>query len=68
MIPHIIVDIALLQLVTGKGPKQCRRDLKEMKEKLNKEKHQYVTLREYSRFSGIPLEELVELRTAKKRP
>ncbi len=58
-IHRIIVNTAIMQEVTGLSLKTCQRDLRIMKENLGKAKHQYVTLKEYADYVGIPLEDIL---------
>lgn len=47
-----------VQRIMGKEYTQARRYLKKIKEHLNKEDHQYISIEEFCRYSGLPLEEV----------
>ncbi len=42
-----------IQIVTGKSERQCRNIINAIKTKLNKEKHQVVTIEEFSSYMGL---------------
>jgi hypothetical protein len=44
--------------VTGLCEKSSRKLLRQLKEKFSKEKHQFVSVAEFSRFTGIPVAEV----------
>ncbi len=44
--------------VTGLCEKSSRKLLRQIREKFFKEKHQFVSVAEFSRFTGIPIDEL----------
>jgi len=44
--------------VTGLCEKSSRKLLRQIKEKLLKEKHQFVSVAEFSRFTGVPIAEV----------
>ena len=44
--------------VTGLCEKSSRKLFKLIKEKLSKEKHQFVSIAEFSRYTGIPVAEV----------
>jgi len=43
----------------GIGYTQARRNLIKIKKLLNKEDHQYVSVEEFSKYSGLPIEEVL---------
>ncbi len=45
-----------IQLITGKTERQGRRILQAIRENLHKEPHQFVTIQEFSEYSGIEVE------------
>lgn len=45
-----------IQLITGKTERHGRRILQTIRENLNKEPHQFVTIQEFSEYSGIEVE------------
>ncbi|WP_228851447.1 hypothetical protein [Aegicerativicinus sediminis] len=45
-----------IQLITGKSERYGRQLLTKIKSHFNKEQHQYITLEEFSEYSGIDLE------------
>ncbi len=47
-----------IQRITGRSERFGRQIIKEIKEKLNKTSHQFVTLAEFSDYTGISLEDV----------
>jgi hypothetical protein len=47
-----------IQRITGKSERYCRKIIQQIRESLNKEAHQFVTLKEFSTYTGIDLEEV----------
>ena len=47
-----------IQLITGRSERHAQRILKNIKKRLGKEKHQFVTYQEFCEFSGLSGEEL----------
>lgn len=47
-----------ISVITGRSLKSARELYNNIKHHLNKEKHQFVTFREFSDYSGIPYDEL----------
>lgn len=45
-----------IQRITGRSERYCRKILQQIREKLNKESHQFVTLEEFSNYADIKLE------------
>tara|TARA_Y100000310_G_C20086699_1_gene536367 strand:- start:80 stop:277 length:198 start_codon:yes stop_codon:yes gene_type:complete len=45
-----------IQRITGRSERYGRKLLKKIKEKLDKEQHQFVTLDEFSEYSGIDID------------
>ena len=50
-----------IQLITGKSERQCRNIITNIKKKLNKEKHQMVTIEEFCSYTGIEQESIQHL-------
>jgi hypothetical protein len=48
-----------VQLIMGKNYLQARLYLIKIKVHLKKEKHQYVSVEEFSSYTGLPVEELL---------
>ena len=48
-----------VQRIMGIGYTQARRNLIKIKKLLNKEDHQYVSVEEFSKYSGLPIEEVL---------
>ena len=48
-----------VQRIMGKEYTQARRYLIKIKKHLNKEDHQYVSVEEFSKYSGLPIEEVI---------
>ena len=47
-----------VQRIMGKEYTQARLYLKKIKKHLNKEDHQYISVEEFSKYSGLPVEEV----------
>ena len=60
---RIIIYPKDVQRITGKSERYGRHLIRKIKQDLNKEDHQYVTINEFSRFVGVPVEEVEELIT-----
>ena len=45
-----------ISVITGKGIRSSQKMLREIKNKLNKETHQYVSVKEFAEYTGIDLE------------
>lgn len=48
-----------VQRIMGKEYTQARRYLIKIKKHLGKENHQYVSVEEFSKYSGLPVEEIL---------
>ena len=48
-----------VQRIMGKEYTQARRYLIKIKKHLNKEDHQYISVEEFSKYSGLPIEEVL---------
>ena len=48
-----------VQRIMGKEYTQARRYLIKIKIQLKKEKHQYISVEEFSNYSGLPIEEVL---------
>jgi hypothetical protein len=48
-----------VQQITGKSERFGRALLKQIKTKLNKEEHQFITIEEFSQFTGIKAEHIL---------
>jgi tRNA1(Val) A37 N6-methylase TrmN6 len=49
-----------IQRITGKSEKSAQRLLTKMKKELGKEKHQFITAKEFAQYSGISIEIIQE--------
>ena len=49
-----------IQRITGKSERQCRNIITTIKNQLNKEKHQVVTLQEFCEYMGIQMEQVIQ--------
>ncbi|RYF26324.1 MAG: hypothetical protein EOO42_01785 [Flavobacteriales bacterium] len=49
-----------ISIITGKGIRSSQKLLREIKSKLNKQNHQYVSLKEFAEYTGIELELVVK--------
>ncbi len=47
-----------VQRIMGKEYTQARRILKKIKESLKKEDHQYISVEEFCKYTGLPIEEV----------
>ena len=47
------------QRIMGKEYTQARRYLIKIKKHLNKQDHQYISVEEFSKYSGLPIEEVL---------
>jgi len=47
-----------VSLILGKSKRQSERILRDLRFILNKQDHQYVTVEEFAKFTGIPIEEI----------
>lgn len=50
-----------IQLITGKGERQCREIIRQIKKQNQKEKHQPVTIYELSNYLGVQVEKIQPL-------
>lgn len=50
-----------VQIITGKSERYGRHIIKKIKEDLNKQKHQLVTIDEFCQFMGIELDKVEKL-------
>lgn len=50
-----------IQIITGKGERQCREIIKKIKQQYQKEKHQLVTIYELSAYLGVQVERIVPM-------
>ncbi|MDW3197467.1 MAG: hypothetical protein R8G66_34135 [Cytophagales bacterium] len=57
---RIIIYPKDIQRITGKSERYGRLMLQRIRKQLKKEDHQLVTLREFSEFTGIDMEEVRE--------
>lgn len=55
---RIIIYPKDVQKITGKSERYGRMLLKQIKDKLNKEEHQFVTIDEFCQFTGIKPEQV----------
>lgn len=49
-----------VQRITGRSERYGRKLLQDIKSYLDKEPHQFVTIREFSEYSGIEIEEVMQ--------
>ncbi len=47
-----------IQLITGRSERYGRKLIQDIKEYLGKESHQFITINEFSEYSGIEIEEI----------
>lgn len=47
-----------IQLITGRSERYGRKLIQDIKEYLGKESHQFITITEFSEYSGIEIEEI----------
>lgn len=47
-----------IQLITGRGERYAQRLVRIMKERLGKEKHQFITIDEFCEFAGLERKDL----------
>lgn len=55
---RIIIYPKDVQKITGKSERYGRMLLKQIKDKLNKEEHQFVTIDEFCQFTGVKPEQV----------
>lgn len=56
---RIYLTISDLQILTGTGHRNCYNVMRTIKDSLGKQKHQHITLREYSDYEKIDYNELL---------
>jgi stage III sporulation protein SpoIIIAA len=49
-----------IQLITGRSARYGRNMINEIKIKLNKQPHQYVTIQEFAEYSGLTSDEILK--------
>lgn len=49
-----------IQLITGRSERYGRKLLQDIRKHLDKESHQFVTIYEFSEYSGIEIEDIKE--------
>ena len=49
-----------IQLITGRSARYGRNVINEIKIKLNKQPHQYVTIQEFAEYSGLTSDEILK--------
>lgn len=57
---RIVIYAKDIQVVTGKSERTSRTILKKIRESFSKEKHQAITVSEFCRYLGLPLEEVTK--------
>jgi hypothetical protein len=63
----IIIEPNDVQAITGKSYRQCLRIITNIKKKLKKEKHQFISITEFCDYSSLPHDEvLTALQRSKK--
>lgn len=55
----IIIEPDEVQLLTGKSYRQSLRIIHNIKRKLKKEKHQFISVSEFCDYSRLPLDEVL---------
>lgn len=56
----LVICVQDIQLITGRSESYARTILRAIKKSLGKRKHQFVTFKEFSEFSGISINDLEE--------
>ena len=56
---RIVIHPKDIMIITGKSERYARYLIKKIKEELNKESHQYVTIKEGATYLGLDPEELL---------
>lgn len=56
---RIVIHPKDIMIITGKSERYARYLIKKIKEELNKESHQYVTIKECATYLGLDPEELL---------
>jgi len=49
-----------VQRMTGRQERYCQKVISKIKRMFSKKKYQFVTIKEFSEFSGIPEEEILQ--------
>lgn len=57
---RVIIYTKDVQRITGKSAQYCRKLLKKIKEQKAKEDHQYVHIKDFAEYSGVPIELIQE--------
>lgn len=57
---RIVIYPQDIQLITGRSERYCRNLIKKIKDQLGKEDHHYVTIDEFSDFTGLEKEMIYE--------
>lgn len=55
---RICITTTDVMFITGKSDRQARNIINDIKDHLNKKKHQVITVKEFSQYMGIPEEEI----------
>lgn len=55
---RIVIFAKDIQSITGRSERSAERMLARVKEKLGKQKHQFVTCREFCEFAGLSVEQV----------
>ncbi|NOU19410.1 MAG: hypothetical protein HOO91_17780 [Bacteroidales bacterium] len=63
---HLFITPNDIALITGKSVRTANRYLSIIKDSLNKQKHQNVTIVEYANYEGIELNELIKFLQGQK--
>ena len=57
---RIVIYAKDIELITGRSDRYARKVMFELRKRLGKEKHQYVSLGEFCQYTGIPEEEVLK--------
>ncbi|AXY78094.1 hypothetical protein D3H65_30685 [Paraflavitalea soli] len=58
---HRVIHPRHIQIILDMDSRQARRELKEIRESLGKEEHQYIILKEFLKHSGLQLQSVLSL-------
>ena len=50
-----------IQIITGKSERQGRNIIAKIKQQLNKQKHQSVTIQEFCQYQGLDYEQVIKI-------
>jgi hypothetical protein len=58
MLKRLFITTADIQLLTGKSYKSAQRELRCLRDTLNKEKHLKITFKEYANYNDISIDDI----------